>query len=138
MSALGFLGLAKKAGRVEFGDEGVSIAARAGKAKLIVTASDAGRSTLTRAENAGKTGKCPLAAVPFTKEELGAALGRDTVGVLALTDIGFAHAFTEKLHAEKGGFEELMEALTAQNDRAEERKKEMRRHQQKRRRGGKK
>ena len=93
MSALTFLGLAKRAGRLESGDDAVNMTARAGKAKLILTASDAGRSSALRAKNSAEAAKCPVAAVPFTKEELGAALGRDTVGVAALTDVGLAHAF---------------------------------------------
>ena len=135
MSTLRFLGLAKRAGKVEAGDEGVTIAARAGKAKLILTAADAGRSTCVRADNSAQYAKCPVASLPYTKDELGAALGRDTVGVAAVTDIGFAHALIEKLHAEKGGFDELLAALAVQNDRAEARRKEQRRHEQKKRRG---
>lgn len=137
MSALTFIGLAKKAGKVESGDESVSIVSRAGKAKLIITARDAGRSTAVRAEASARYAKCPVAPVPFTKEELGEALGRDAVSVAAITDIGFAHALIEKLQAEKGGFDGLLETLTALNARAEERKKEMRRHEQKMKRGKK-
>lgn len=131
MSALSFIGLAKRAGKVESGDEAVNIVSRAGKAKLIITAHDAGRSTQVRADNSARYAKCPTAEVPFTKEELGAALGRDTVGVAAITDIGFAHALVEKLHAQAGGFDELLELLADRNRRAEERKKEQRRHERK-------
>lgn len=137
MSTLSFLGLAKKAGRVESGDESVNIVARSGKAKLILTAADAGRSTQIRADNSAQFAKCPVASLPFTKEELGAALGRDTVGVAAVTDIGFAHTLIEKLQAEKGGYDELVKTLADLNARAEQRRREQRRHEQKTKRGKK-
>ena len=135
MSALTFLGLAKRAGRLESGDDTVNMISRNRKAKLILTASDAGRSSLVRAKNSAEAAKCPVAAVPFTKEELGAALGRDTVGVAAITDVGLAHAFVEKLQGEQGGFEALLETLTAENDRALQRQKEKRRHERNVKRG---
>lgn len=137
MSALSFLGLAKKAGRVEVGDESVNIAARAGKTKLILTAADAGRSAGLRAENSGRAAGCPVAAVPFTKEELGAALGRDAVGVAAITDIGFAHAFAKKLHEEQGGLDDILETLAVLDARAGARRKELRRHERNVKRGKK-
>ncbi len=137
MSAVDFLGLAKKAGRLESGEESVGIAARAGKAKVILTASDAGRSTLVRAENAARAAKCPVVPVPATREELGALLGREVVGIAAVTDIGFASAFIDKLSAETEGLEEVRAALDAQNERAMERRRELRRHEQKLKRGKK-
>lgn len=138
MSAVTFLGLAKKAGKIESGDESVAIAARAGKAKLILTASDAGRSTVARAASSGETAGCPVVATAYTKGELGGALGRDTVGVAAVTDIGFASAFIHKLSNEMPGLEEAKAALDDLNARAEQRKRETRRHERKLRRGGKK
>ncbi len=128
MSALTFLGLARRAGKVEYGEEASAMAARAGKAKLILAASDAGRTAKTRAENAANTGKCPLAVLPCTREELGAAIGRETVGVAAVTDISFAAAFMEKLSAESPGYEETASQLSRLREKAQERAAEARRH----------
>ena len=135
MSALSFLGLARKAGRVEIGEEYIAMAARAGKAKLIATASDAGKNTLTRAENAAR---CPIAALPFTGEELGAALGKGAVSALAITDIHFAHAFAEKLSGERPGFEDIRAALAEKDEKAMERQEEEKRHRRNVQKGKKK
>ncbi len=130
MSAVTFLGLAKKAGRIESGEETVATAARAGKAKLIILAADAGRSARGFEKNAA----CPVVTLPCGKSELGATLGRETVSVACLTDIGFASAFIDKLSLEAPGLEDIKAELDAQNARAEQRKKEQRRHEQKLRR----
>lgn len=135
MSSVTFLGLARKAGKVESGDEAVAILARSGKAKVIITAADAGRSTLARAENAAAAAGCPLVNTPYAKSQLGSALGRDTVGIAAITDIGFASAFVEKLSAEQGGLEDTCAYLALLNRRARQRQIEHRRHIQKMKRG---
>ncbi len=138
MSALSFLGLAMKAGKVELGEEYIAMAARAGKAKVILTASDAGRNAAVRAENASRAGRCPVAALPCTKAELGAALGKGEVSAAAITDISFASAFMEKLSAEREGFGSVKAELAEENRKAQERAKEARRHLRNLKRGKKK
>ncbi len=138
MSALSFLGLAMKAGKVELGEEYIAMAARAGKAKVILTASDAGENALTRATNASNAAHCPIAALPYTKEALGAALGKGPVSAAAITDISFASAFIVKLSAEREGYLEIEEALNEKNAKFLERQKEARRHLANIRRGKKK
>ena len=128
MSVLSFLGLARKAGKVETGEDYITMAARSGKAKLILTASDAGKNTLTRAENAAGAAHCPVAALPFTMDELGAALGKSAVSAAAITDIHLAHAFVEKLSAEHAGFEDIRAGLAEKDERAMERQREAKRH----------
>ncbi len=138
MSALSFLGLAMKAGKVELGEEYIAMAARAGKARVILTASDAGRSALVRAENASAAGHCPSAALPYTRAELGAALGKSEVSVAAITDISFASAFIDKLSDEREGYGDLKADLDEKDRKARERQKEARRHLQNIKRGKKK
>ncbi len=138
MSALSFLGLAMRAGRVEVGEEYIAMAARAGKAKVILTASDAGENALTRAQNASAAAHCPVAALPYPKEALGAALGKGPVSAAAVTDISFASAFIDKLSTEHPGFSDIKAALDRQNEKALERQREARRHQANIRRGKKK
>ncbi len=138
MSALSFLGLAMKAGKVAVGEEYIAMAARDRKARVILTASDAGRNALVRAGNASDAGRCPIAPLPFSSEELGAALGRGPVSAAAVTDISFASAFIDKLSAESGGCEDIKAALDEKNKKARERQKEARRHERNLRRGGKK
>ena len=60
--ALNYLALARKAGRVELGEEPVGAAARAQKARLILVASDASDHTWRRAKSFGwhRSAMCPL------------------------------------------------------------------------------
>ena len=136
MSCITFLGLAEKAGHLEIGDESCGMAARAGKAKVLLTASDAARNSLTRAANYAEDAKAPHVSLPFTKEELGAVVGRGTPGMLAVTDIGMASAFLSKLSSEvPGRYEDVAEILSAANKRAMERRKEAAQHKLNKRRG---
>ena len=96
-SLLGLIGLARKAGRVEVGEEPVSIAARTHKAKLILLASDAAENTIRRAKSLGEIGSCPCLVSPFSKPELGGAVGRASCAVIALTEVGFAASTAKKL-----------------------------------------
>ena len=68
---LGLIGLARKAGKVEVGEEAVSIAARNHKARAIFFASDAAENTLRRRESLGNQGNCPSLILPVNKTELG-------------------------------------------------------------------
>lgn len=99
--AMTFLGLAKRAGRLTIGEESVKADAKRNKAKLILTACDAGRSLGERAVNLARMANCPFVELPWTKEELGALVGRGTPGILAVTDKKMAEAFQMKLEKEK-------------------------------------
>lgn len=96
----GLIGLARKAGKAEVGDEPVSIAARTHKARLILMASDAAGNTIRHGESLGETGNCPALTLPLTKAELGWALGRSSCALMALTDVGLAAAVADKLARE--------------------------------------
>lgn len=95
-NALGLLGLARKAGKLEIGEEPVGAACRGRKARLVLLASDAAENTAGKARRLAQTSNARCAQVPFAKEELGAALGRKVCAVAALTDEGFAKAFLAK------------------------------------------
>lgn len=99
-SLLGLIGLALKAGKTVVGEDAVADAALAHKARLILLASDAAEGTRAKGERLGETGNCPALTLPFTKAELGGAVGRKTCAVAALTDVGFAAAAVKKLAAE--------------------------------------
>ena len=93
---LNLIGLAKKAGKLEVGEEPVGAAARSKHARLILIASDAADNTRRRALHFGEAGECICLEIPPTKEDLGRALGRTSCALLALTDIGFAEAVAKK------------------------------------------
>ena len=99
---LHLLGLARKAGRLEIGEEPVGAVCRARQARLVLLASDAAPNTCRRAAHFGEAGNVLWLEVPFTKAELGFALGRGSCAMLALTDAGFAASLTQKLAAGNG------------------------------------
>ena len=72
---LSTLGLCKRAGMLEAGEEPVESAARARDVRLLLLAQDAAENTARRAEHFAQMGQCILVSVPFTKEELGRAVG---------------------------------------------------------------
>ena len=88
--ALMLLGLARKARKLEIGEEPCGIACRSGKAKLLLIAHDAGDHTFRRARSYCRAGKPPYLCVPFTKDELGDGLGCNACALCALSDTGFA------------------------------------------------
>lgn len=95
-AALSLLGLARKAGRLEAGDEPVSVAARSHRARLILMACDAGENILRKGA-ALSTGNCPALTVPFSKAQMGNAVGRSDCALLAFTDVGLASALANAL-----------------------------------------
>ena len=126
---LSLIGLAKKAGRVEAGEEPVGAAARARAARLILLAEDAADNTVRRAGHFADAGACLLATVPVTKDNLGRAVGRTSCAMVAVTDIGFADAIAKKLAArDEARYGELAERLSVKAARAAERKREQARH----------
>ena len=100
---LSMLGLALKAGRVEVGEEPVGAAARAKKARVIFVAQDAAPSSVRRAQSFARTGSTLCVTLPADKDALGRSLGRSSVAMCAVTDIGFAESLVKKLAALDGG-----------------------------------
>lgn len=134
--ALGILGLAKKAGYIEIGEESAGIAARAKKARVLLTAGDAADNTIRRIDNYAERCGMPHIKLKYTKLELGTALGTTSCAALALTDIGMAASFAEKLEAESPGeYTEALEALETKSARILQRKKETLAHERNIRKG---
>lgn len=121
---LSLLGLAKKAGRLELGEDSVGDTAKNHNARLILLSSDASEHTARRARRFAQAGACLCADLPATKEELGRAVGRGSCAVLAITDIGFAVSAAKKLAELDGAkYSALLEKLSLKAARAAERKK---------------
>lgn len=95
--ALNYVSLARKAGRVELGEEPVGAAARAQKARLVIVAEDASDHTVRRAKSfvSGTDQQC--VQVPFSKALLGQAVGRQELALAAITDPALALAFMKAL-----------------------------------------
>ena len=132
---LNYLALARKARLCEAGEEPVGAAARAGKAYLVVVASDASDHTWRRALSfvAGTQQKC--IRIPFTKDELGAAIGRTALAIAAFTDAALALAFAKALPQPDANLVAALEQLTAH---LAQRQKEAKAHQRNKRTGKKK
>jgi len=133
---LHLLGMAKKAGRLEVGEEPVGAACRARQARLVLLAADAAPNTRRRAAHFGEAGNVLWLETPFSKEELGLILGRSSCAMLALTDAGFAAAAGEKLAAQDPDkYGPAAEKLRQKADRVLQRQKEQRQHEKNLRRG---
>ena len=127
---LSMIGLAKKAGFVEIGEEPVGSAARAKHARVILVAGDAAASSVRRAYSFAQSGSCLCLTIDATKDQLGSALGRTSVAMAAVTDIGFAEALVKKLSAmDEGRYGAAAEALSVKAKRAAERKAEKLQHE---------
>lgn len=94
---LSLMGLAKKAGKLELGEEPVGAACRSRKARVVLLASDAAANTVRRAAHFGQAGQVPFLTIPFTKAEIGRMSGRSTCAMSAVTDAGLAAALVSKL-----------------------------------------
>ena len=136
---LHMVGLAFRAGRLEVGEEPVGAACRARDCRLILIARDAADNTFRRVRHFADAGQCLWISIPYTKEELGSAVGRTACAMVAVTDVGFAEAIAKKLAAanpEK--YTITAEKLHIKAERAAQRRKEQQAHEKNLRKGGKK
>lgn len=134
--ALNYLSIARKGGLIELGEEPCGGAARAGHARLIVVASDASDHTWRRAKSyvAGTSQQC--VKIPFTKDELGQAVGRSSLAMAALVDPALALAFVKALEGPER-YRETLEELDKKSKRMRQRQDEEKAHQRNRRMGKK-
>ena len=88
--ALGLLGIARKGGFVQIGEDPVSEVVASGHARLIILASDAADHTVRRAEGLAAQHTTPLVSIENDKASLGAVFGRSSVAMTAVTDIRLA------------------------------------------------
>ena len=127
-NVLSLLGLALRGGRLAVGEEPAALAAKSGQARLLLAASDAAGNTLRRTEHLAQEGHCLWLVLPFSKEELGGALGRASAAVAALTDTGLAAAVTERLaQLDPERYAEAAARMDLKRRRAKERKSAPRR-----------
>ena len=132
--ALNYLALARKAGRIELGEEPVGAAARAQKARLVVVAEDATDHTRRRAQSfvAGSEQIC--LRVPYNKDLLGQAVGRTALALAAFTDPAMAMAFVKAL-GQPEKYAAALESLEKRTKRIQQRQKEAKAHDKNKRMG---
>ena len=97
--AIGLLGLARKAGKLQTGEETVGAMLAEKHARLTVLASDAGSAVTRKIQGMAEGTRQRVLSVPYDKLTLGAALGRGTVSVAAFADVSLALAFVKALPA---------------------------------------
>ena len=133
------LGIARKAGRVEVGEEPAGSAARSGHARVILVACDAADNSVRRAAHFAEGAKIPWLHTPLSKEEMGGAVGRTSCAMLAVTDFGLAAAIAGKLAAaDPERYSEAAAALDGKAAKALQRQREKRAHEKKLERAGRK
>ena len=132
--ALNYLALARKAGRIELGEEPVGAAARAQHARLVIVANDASDHTWRRAKSfvAGTGQEC--LKVPFSKDEMGLAIGRTSLAIAAFTDPALALAFVKALPQQES-YTAALENLSKRTKRIQQRQAEEKAHQRNKRTG---
>ena len=127
---LHLLGLARKAGRIEVGEEPVGSACRARKARVVLLAADAADNTLRRAQHFAEAGNTVCVQTPLTKGEIGMAVGRESCAMAALTDAGMAASFLKKLAAaDPERYQEAADALDVKAQKVLQRQREQRQHE---------
>ena len=135
--ALNYLALARKAGRAELGEEPVGAAARALHAHLIVVAGDASDHTWRRAKSyaAGTDQQC--IRLPYSKDEVGMAIGRTSLAIAAVTDPALALSLVQSLpQVEK--FAAVVAVLEEKVQRQRKRQSEAKAHARNKKTGKKK
>ena len=99
----GLLGLARKAGRVTFGNDAVLKEISGGRAALVVLADDASPRTVKNiTEACGRTGTGVI-TLPLDKTALGSAIGRGETAVAAVSDKAFSAGILEICRNITGG-----------------------------------
>ena len=125
--ALNYLALARKGGMAELGEEPVGGAARGGKAYVILVAKDASDHTWRRAKSfaAGTEQQC--VRLPYNKDQMGEAIGRDALAMAAITDVSLALALVKAL-PEPEKYKEALEVLSQKSQKAKKRQAEAKAH----------
>ena len=126
---LSLLGLALRGGNLAVGEEPVEAVARARDARVLLVASDAADNTYRRVKHFADAGQCIWLRIPFTKAELGQAVGRSAAAVVAVTDIGLANAVVHRLaELDPKRYEESAKRMEIKAQRAAQRKAEQLAH----------
>ena len=95
--ALGLLGLARKAGKLQTGEETVSAMLAEKCARLTILSADAGEAVARKVRGLAEGSRQRVLKVPYDKLTLGVALGRPSVSVAAFADVSMALAFVKAL-----------------------------------------
>ena len=110
---LSFASIARKAGRLELGCDNIVSAAGTRRVKLVLASSDISENTMSEIGQICGRKDIPVVRVDFSKGEMGKAFGLQSCAAIGFTDAGFAKAAAQKI-----GDDELLEKLSANEQRA--------------------
>ena len=122
---LSMIGICRKAGKIEPGEEPVDAAVRARDARLLLLAADAADNTARRCAHFAEVGQCLWLRIPESKYELGRALGRGSCAILA----------QRLAEHDPVKYDEAVAKLQVKAQRARERQEEQLRHEKNLRQG---
>ena len=125
--SLGLLSISRKGGNIVLGEEQVGSVTRAGRARRVVLASDAGAHTVRRAKSFVAGTPQPVLPLSYTRDELGDALGTTSCAIAAITDVRLAQAFVKTL-GEPEKYAPLLQQLDVRVQRVRQRAKEEKAH----------
>ena len=145
LNILSLLGLSLRGGRLAVGEEPVEAVARARDARVLLLAADAAEgesAKLLLSKNFRSRNTVLDAAnfvfrkLPFTKAELGRALGRTAVAIAAVTDVGLAAALLHRLaELDPEQYADAADRMDVKARRAAERRAEQAAHEKNLRQG---
>ncbi len=119
---LRMLGLARRAGKLAYGDELVREACFDHKTRCVFIAGDAGANAAKKAAFYADKANVPCVTLPHGKFELGSAIGKAGCAMCAVADIGMAAAAVNKLAEQDPAYAEVAQQLSEKNAKIQSRK----------------
>jgi ribosomal protein L7Ae-like RNA K-turn-binding protein len=95
--AVSLLSLARRAGKLQSGEDTVLMLIRDGVCHLVIIAGDAADNTVSKITSRAKTANVEVVSAS-TREELSSAVGLYNRAVFAVTDKGFADGIKKELN----------------------------------------
>ena len=121
-SVLRMLGLARRAGKLAYGDELVREACFDHKTRCVFIAGDAGANAAKKAAFYADKANVPCVTLPHGKLELGSAIGKAGCAMCAVADIGMAAAAVNKLAEQDPAYAEVAQQLSEKNVKIQSRR----------------
>lgn len=131
---LSMLGMMRRANAIQIGETNAGSAVRGGKGKLLLLAADASDNAKSRAEGFARGRNVTTVPLPYTKEDISAAVGVSGCSMAAVTDLGFANAVMKALsEAQPDVYSAAAEEVEECFQKAQRRKKEAAAHERNKR-----
>lgn len=119
---LRMLGLARRAGKLAYGDELVREACFDHKTRCVFIAGDVGANAAKKAAFYADKANVPCVTLPHGKLELGSAIGKAGCAMCAVADIGMAAAAVNKLAEQDPAYAEVAQQLSEKNVKIQSRR----------------